>query len=101
MVKQIDVLTAKELLKDESTAFVDIRDEISFMCGHPEGAMHLTGEQLGEFILNADKEAPVVVICYHGISSINVGELLVQKGFEDVYSVSGGYEEWKRTTSKK
>lgn len=96
MVKQIDVLTAKQMLESTDVTFVDVRDEVSYRIGHPEGAISLTNANLNEFILDTNKSHPVLVICYHGISSLNVGEYLSQNGFEDVYSISGGYEEWRR-----
>jgi thiosulfate sulfurtransferase len=41
-------------------------------------------------------EQPVLVICYHGISSQGAAQYLVNQGFEQVYSVVGGFDEWKR-----
>lgn len=96
MVKQIDVLTAKQQLSNNEAILVDIRDDVSFALGHPENAIHLTGDNLDDFISSTDRFQPILVMCYHGISSINVGQYLLQNGFVDVSSISGGYEEWKR-----
>lgn len=95
-VTQVEVLEAKELLKNEAVIFVDIRDDVSYALGHPERAIHLTSASLHYFISNTDKETPILITCYHGISSLSVGEYLISEGFEEVYSLAGGYEAWKR-----
>lgn len=94
---QVEVLEAKELLKNEAVVFVDIRDDVSYALGHPERAIHLTSANLHDFISNTDKETTILITCYHGISSVSVGEYLISEGFEDVYSLVGGYEAWKRS----
>ncbi|MCV6069119.1 sulfurtransferase, partial [Escherichia coli] len=33
---------------------------------------------------------------YHGISSQGAAQYLVNQGFEQVYSVDGGFEAWQR-----
>lgn len=96
MVRQIDVLAAKELLKNEDSIFVDIRDDVSYALAHPEGAVHLSSGNLSDFVFNTDKDTPILITCYHGISSLSVGEYLTREGFSEVYSLEGGYEAWKR-----
>ena len=41
-------------------------------------------------------EQPILVMCYHGISSQGAAQYLVNQGFEQVYSVDGGFEAWQR-----
>jgi thiosulfate sulfurtransferase len=38
---------------------------------------------------------PVVVCCYHGNSSQSAAQFLVEQGFTEVYSLNGGFEQWK------
>ena len=33
-------------------------------------------------------------MCYHGVSSRNTAQFLVEQGFEEVYSVKGGFDGW-------
>ena len=40
---------------------------------------------------------PVLVMCYHGISSRGAAQFLIGQGFESVYSVDGGFEAWSKT----
>lgn len=82
--------------KDE-LAVVDIRDPQSFSMGHMPNAMHLSNDSLPTFLANTPKEKPVVVVCYHGISSQQAAQFLIEQGYEDVYSMDGGFEVWKQT----
>jgi rhodanese-related sulfurtransferase len=43
-----------------------------------------------------DPEEYVVVICHHGVRSMNVTAWLRQQGFEKVQSMRGGIDAWSR-----
>ncbi|EDQ02479.1 thiosulfate sulfurtransferase GlpE [Shewanella benthica] len=73
---------------------VDIRDAASFASGHVQGAINLNNENLASFVAEADMDQPLIVVCYHGISSQGAAEYLVEQGFDDVYSLDGGYQAW-------
>ena len=92
--KQISPSEAKEILQSKPAILVDTRDIASFNQSHAQGAFHLTQDNLSEFLNDAEKDTPVLVICYHGNSSQMVAEFLSGEGFMDVYSVVGGYETW-------
>ncbi len=92
--KRIAIDTAKELITNGAVV-ADIRDEQSFSNGHIEGSYHLTNGTLHRFMQLHDFEQPVVVVCYHGNSSQGAAQYLVQQGFEQVYSMDGGFEAWR------
>ena len=73
---------------------VDIRDGASFSTAHIEGAINLTNENIAQFIAGADMDKPLVVVCYHGVSSQGAANYLIEQGFDDVYSLDGGYSAW-------
>lgn len=74
---------------------VDIRDPQSFTNGHMPGATRLSNDNFAEFLDNTDKTTPVVVVCYHGVSSQQAAQVIAQQGFTDVYSMDGGFEAWR------
>ncbi len=80
--------------KQPESQLVDIRDADSFSAGHALDAQRLHNDNIARFIHDADLDAPLVVICYHGISSVGAAQYLVEQGFEEVYSLEGGYEAW-------
>jgi thiosulfate sulfurtransferase len=93
--KHINVNELQAVLADKSHVVVDIRDANSFANGRITDATHLTNESLADFIREADPDAPVVVCCYHGISSQQAAQFLVSQDFTDVYSLDGGFTQWQ------
>ncbi len=93
--KHISVDELQAVLADKSHTVVDIRDENSFSSGRITDATHLSNESLANFIREADPDAPVVVCCYHGISSQQAAQFLVSQDFTDVYSLDGGFTQWQ------
>jgi len=91
--KQISVEESKEMISSD-IYLLDIRDEMSFAKSHISGAVHLTNESIDQFLLDADKNKTTIVYCYKGISSIDAAKYLCNIGFNEVYSMQGGYEEW-------
>ncbi len=88
---------AWQLMNDEEATLVDIRDIRRYTYSHPQDAFHLTNESYGRLLAEIDYEDPLIVICYHGVSSRNTAQFLVEQGFERVYSVKGGFEAWERS----
>ncbi|EIK0774806.1 MULTISPECIES: thiosulfate sulfurtransferase GlpE [Vibrio] len=94
--KHIDVQGAQVLLEQGDAKLVDIRDLQSFAVAHAESAYHLTNDTIVAFMDEVEFEQPILVMCYHGISSQGAAQYLVNQGFEQVYSVDGGFEAWHR-----
>ena len=91
----ISVQDAQQKLSSSNAKVVDIRDENSFAIGHIPQAHHLTNGTLQQFMANNDFATPVIVCCYHGISSQQAAQFLIHQGFEEVYSLDGGFEAWR------
>jgi thiosulfate sulfurtransferase len=85
----------KARLDKNEIKIVDIRDEQSFSSGHIPGAFHLTNGSMTQFTQDNDFDVPVVVCCYHGISSQQAAQYMLHQGFEEVYSMDGGFEAWR------
>jgi thiosulfate sulfurtransferase len=93
----ISVQDAQDKLSNGNAKVVDIRDEGSFAVGHIPHANHLTNGTLQQFTANNDFATPVIVCCYHGISSQQAAQFLIHQGFEEVYSLDGGFEAWRQS----
>lgn len=72
----------------------DIRDTQSFQNGHIPGAIHLHNDNLPNYLAAANFDTPLIVCCYHGISSQSAAQFLAHQGFEQVSSLNGGFEAW-------
>lgn len=85
----------KEKLDKGEIKVVDIRDDQSFELGRIPSAYHLSNDSVTQFVNENEFETPVVVCCYHGISSQQAAQFLIHQGFKEVYSMDGGFEAWK------
>jgi thiosulfate sulfurtransferase len=95
-IPQIQIHDAKSRLDHKACLFVDIRDLGSYREAHIPGAVHLHDGNLQEFLGSADKATAVVVYCYHGNSSLGATAFLLENGFKEVVSMSGGFEAWRQ-----
>ncbi len=93
--QHISIQDTKERLEKGEIKVVDIRDDQSYETGRIPGAFHLTNGSLVNFMQENDFEVPVVVCCYHGISSQQAAQYLIHQGFDEVYSMDGGFEAWR------
>lgn len=92
----IDIYQTKKMLEDGKARLVDIRDEQSFAQGRMQDAVHLTNGTLQSFMADTDFDVPVIVCCYHGVSSQQAAQFLIHQGFDEVYSMDGGFEAWRK-----
>ena len=93
--QHISAQATKERLEKGEIKVVDIRDDQSFELGHIPNAFHLSNGSMTQFMNENDFDTPVVVCCYHGISSQQAAQFLMHQGFEEVYSMDGGFEAWR------
>lgn len=93
--KEIGVQQAKEKIENGEAEVVDIRDPGSYEMAHIPGAVHLSDGVVKEFLETSDKNKPLIVYCYHGISSQGAAAYFVEQGFNEVYSMAGGFESWR------
>ena len=96
-LKIIDIHQAKKFVDDHSAFVIDIRDPQSFQEAHIPGAVHISQENIEAFIQSSDKNKSLICYCYHGMSSQNAAQFLYDRGFSAVYSLQGGFEEWRGT----
>ncbi|MFT4807593.1 MAG: thiosulfate sulfurtransferase [Paraglaciecola sp.] len=95
----ISVQETQQKLSEGVVQIVDIRDDDAFASGHIKDSTHLTNGSLHSFMSDVDFDTPVIVCCYHGISSQQAAQFLIHQGFEEVYSLDGGFEAWRKAQS--
>lgn len=95
--RTISIEDARQLLTDETVTVLDIRDPVSFSDEHIENAVHAESIDMNKFLAEEDKNKPLLVYCYHGISSQSAAAFLIENGFTQVYSLEGGYAAWSES----
>jgi len=98
--KRIDVQEAQALLDaapENGLQIIDIRDEQSYANGHISYALHLDNSNVQAFVESADTSKPLLVYCYHGNMSQSAAAYFGEQGFEEAYSMDGGFSDWEVT----
>ena len=57
-------------------------------------------DNIDNFLTNADKTKTTIIYCYKGISSKDAAQHFSDIGFDDVFSMQGGYGEWVDSNDK-
>ena len=92
---RISANDAKVLIEQGPSQIIDIRDVMSFQTSHMTAATRIDNQNIEPFMAQADQQAPLIVCCYHGNSSQNAANYFSEQGFQQVYSLDGGFEQWK------
>jgi len=76
--------------------FLDCREPWEYQTAHIEGARHIPMQDIPARIQEFDPEDHIVVICHHGVRSMNVTAWLRQEGYQNAQSMAGGIDRWSR-----
>jgi len=93
----------RALLEAKSDVMVlDVREPWEFEAARITGSKHIPmGEMPARFQQELAPEKHIVVVCHHGVRSMNVTMWLRQQGFEKVQSLAGGIDRWARQIDPK
>ena len=94
--KKISCQTLISMSNQNSALIIDIRDSESFNAGHITASKNIPQNELTRRIneiTNIDKS--VILVCDMGNISPNAGESLKKEGFEDIYLLKGGINQWR------
>jgi rhodanese-related sulfurtransferase len=95
---EITVEEVKQKLDQrESFTLLDVREPWEFETARIAGAKLMPmGDVPSRAHQELDPEESIVVICHHGVRSMNVTAWLRQQGFEKAQSMRGGIDAWSR-----
>ncbi len=93
--KCISIDEAKALIDAKEVTLVDVRDPQSFSENHIQNSINVQDQNIEDFLSNAKKDQPLIVYCYHGNTSQGAADYFCENGFKEVYSIDGGFEEWR------
>src|SRR4051795_8828291 len=94
-ISEIDARDAQALAH---AVWVDVREQDEWQEGHLPGAVHVPRGYLESRIegVAPDKSTPVVLYCAAANRSAFAAKTLEELGYETVYSLAGGFTDWKR-----
>ena len=97
----MEFITVQELKshKENNNSFVliDVREHHEYLVSNIDG-YHIPYNDLENRIDEIDeyKESKVIVMCRSGNTSRDAAEILINSGFENVYSLEGGMKRWAK-----
>ena len=81
---------------------LDVREPWEFETARIDGAKLMPmGDVPSRANQELDPEENIVVLCHHGVRSMNVTAWLRQQGFEKAQSMRGGIDAWSRRVDGK
>ena len=93
----------KALLDNKAGVEVlDVREPWEIETASLAGSTNIPMDDIpARFKEELDPQKHVVVVCHHGVRSMNVTAWLRQQGFENVQSLRGGIDRWAREIDPK
>jgi len=81
----------------QGLVLLDVREPWEYQKARIAGSAHIPmGDVPARFQQELDPEDHIVVVCHHGVRSMNVTAWLRQQGFDNVQSLRGGIDRWSR-----
>jgi Uncharacterized NAD(FAD)-dependent dehydrogenases len=98
------LMTANQLekkIKDkEDITIIDARSARQYNESHIEGASGIPHEKLRDAAEDLDKDRTIVTYCNKGVTGNAAQNILLNKGFKEVYNLSGGHKNYMKTKRK-
>ncbi len=83
--------------RDGRVVMIDVREDHELAISRLPNAVHMPMGEVPGRLAELDRDRPLVVLCRSGGRSGQVVQYLQQQGFEDVYNLAGGINEWAET----
>lgn len=78
----------------QSPVLLDVREDWEVdLCSLP-GSKHLPMQRVPACLDEFDPNGDLVVICHHGMRSMQVAMFLERQGFQSVFNLTGGVAAW-------
>ncbi len=94
-VRSVSAEDLKEMLKNKSVQFIDVRTPGEFKGRHIKEFKNIPLNTLKSQLASLDKSKETVVICQSGMRSGQAAKILKKEEFTDVWNVTGGMSAWR------
>lgn len=93
----ISVQEAKAMVDSGDVFILDVRTQEEYDAGHISGSTLIPVEVIGTRLNEIPKDRKILVYCRSGRRSIEASKILVNNGFEEIYNMNGGIDDWIRS----
>ncbi len=84
----------KKIQNGEDLLLLDVREQNEFDYAHIEGSRLIPLSLIPLRRDELDSDKGIVLICHHGVRSMQASIFLEQCGFEQLYNLTGGIDAW-------
>ena len=95
-MRDFSAIELDEYLEDNDPLILDVREQWEWNKCHFEYSTLLPMGQIMANIDTLDKSQEIVIICHHGIRSMQVARYFDSIGFENIIKLRGGIDAWAK-----
>ncbi|MBZ0200861.1 MAG: hypothetical protein K8H86_13405 [Ignavibacteriaceae bacterium] len=96
MIKNLTPTEAVELLKENNTRLIDVRESWEFEIARVEGSELMPMSNFYRHMQALRQDENLLIICHHGVRSLSICALLIDNNFKNVINLEGGIEAWSQ-----
>lgn len=94
-IKQLSAIELHAKLQaEEPLTLLDVREPFEFAHCHIDGSITIPLNQIPARLRELDMEQEIVLICHHGMRSMQAANFLEQVGFSKLSNLVGGIDAW-------
>jgi rhodanese-related sulfurtransferase len=94
-IKQLTAIELNNLIQAKETLILlDVREPFEFAHCRIDGSITIPLNQIPARLRELDMEQEIVLICHHGIRSMQAANFLEQVGFDKISNLVGGIDAW-------
>lgn len=94
-VSEISPTEARPAVEAAYSQFIDVRTPEEYASGHANRTRNIPIDTLAANLDKLEKNEPVYIICRTGNRSKKAAQILVDNGFSQAISITGGTEAWQ------
>jgi rhodanese-related sulfurtransferase len=96
---EIEPAEAEKQLSSKEAVLLDVREPEEFAVAHLDNSVLIPMQAIPPQLQRVEQladEKTLLVLCHHGVRSLQVVAWLRGQGIENCYSVTGGIDRWSR-----
>ncbi len=96
---EISPQEAQRRLNSGSAILIDVREPEEFALARIDGARLVSMQEIPAELQNLEglaQQTELLLLCHHGIRSLQAAQWLREQGIENCFSVTGGIDRWSR-----
>lgn len=89
----------KRLQRSGEAVLIDVRELEEFSLSHVDSAVLIPMQSIPAELQKLEAlsdESELLILCHHGVRSLQVASWLRAHGIENCYSIAGGIDRWNR-----